>query len=106
MIDTTGLEHFPCYPKTRLCWLTQEDIKCLGKYCRQLALLDPIYVVETPYGELRRNRAHLHIRTDTQLPVDASSTDTTLSQPVTIRAGPVTRSQTGTALRPPDRLQY
>ena len=38
--------------------------------------------------------------------MDASSTDTTLSQPVTIRAGPVTRSQTGTALRPPDRLQY
>ena len=44
------------------------------------------YIVETPYGELRRNRAHLHIRTDTQLPVDASSTDTTLSQPVTIFA--------------------
>ena len=105
MIDATGLEHFPCYLKTRLSGLTQEDIKCLGKYCRQLAL-PRSYIVETPYGELRRNRAHLHIRTDTQLPVDASSTDTTLSQPVTIRAGPVTHSQTGTALRPPDRLQY
>ena len=37
MIDTTGLEHFPCYQKSRLCGLIQEDIRFLGKYCRQLA---------------------------------------------------------------------
>ena len=96
----TGLEHFPCYQKSRLCGLIQEDIRFLGKYCRQLA--HP--VVETPSGELRRNRAHLRIRTDPQLPMDTPVTETALPQPVTVHSGPVTRSQSGTVLRPPDRL--
>ena len=64
------------------------------------------YVVQTPSGELRRNRAHLRVRTDPQLPVDTPTTEYELLQPPTIYSGPVTRSQTGTVLHPPDRLQY
>ena len=32
----------PCYLKSRLCGLIQEDIRFLGKYCRQLTYLTPI----------------------------------------------------------------
>ena len=32
----------PCYLKSRLCRLIQEDIRFLGKYCKQLAHLAPI----------------------------------------------------------------
>ena len=62
------------------------------------------YIVETPSGKLRRNRAHLRIRTDPQLPVDMPVTETALLQPVTLQSGPVTRSQTGTVLHP--RIVY
>ena len=61
------------------------------------------YVVETPSGELRRNRAHLRTRSDFQLTEAPTSTN---------YSRPVTRLQTGTAIHapppppPPDRLRY
>ena len=79
----------PMLPENQAVWVDTRGHQVPGQIL-QTAGTPRSYIVETPYGELRRNRAHLHFRTDTQLPVDASSTDTTLSQPVTI---PVTRSQ-------------
>ena len=55
------------------------------------------YVVETPSGELRRNRAHLRTRSDSQLTEAPTSTN---------YSRPVTRLQTGTAIHPPDCLRY
>ena len=57
------------------------------------------YVVETSSGQLRRNRLHLRIQPNSQettLPAESSTTS----------CRPVTRSQTGTAVCPPERLTY
>ena len=95
----------PMLPENQAVWVDTRGHQVPGQIL-QTAGTPRSYLVETPHGELRRNRAHLRIRTDTQIPENASSTETVLPQPVTIRTGPVTRSQTGTVLRPPDRLQY
>jgi len=49
------------------------------------------YIVETPSGEIRRNRAHLRVRTDPQPPVDAptSTTEREPSQLLTQNQSPV-----------------
>ena len=57
-------------------------------------------------GELQRNRAHLRVQTDPQLPVDIPTTESELPQPPTSYSGSVTRSQTGTVLHPPEHLRY
>ena len=58
------------------------------------------YIVETPSGELRRNRSHLRTRSDTQVS-GAADTSTTMNY-----SRPMTRLRKGTSIRPPDRLQY
>ena len=55
------------------------------------------YVIETPSGQLRRNRSHLRVRSELD-----SAPDESTSMP----SRPLTRSQTGTTIRPPDRLRY
>ena len=52
------------------------------------------YLVDTPAGEVRRNRSHLRIRLE-----DVDSADHPYP-----RRTIMTRSRTGTAIRPPDRL--
>ena len=71
----------PMLPENQAVWVDTRGHQAPGQLL-QIAGTPRSYIVETPYGELGRNRAHLHIRTHTQLPVNASSTDTTLSQPV------------------------
>ena len=56
------------------------------------------YVVETPSGELRRNRTHLNVVPETSS--GAPESPPTASPPKVIQ----TRSKTGTTVRPPDRL--
>ena len=61
------------------------------------------YIVETPSGEVRRNRSQLNI-----VPEHSSTVEPEVgSSPTSVREQPrriVTRSQTGTAIRPPERL--
>ena len=59
------------------------------------------YIVETPQGEMRRNRLHLNV-----VPNGQSSTNISNNTTPVIRNRPVTRSVTGTAIHPPDRLSY
>ena len=59
------------------------------------------YLVETPTGQVRRNRAQLNIRPDSQSFNRTSQSDTT-SAPT--RTPVMTRSRTGTNIVPPDRL--
>ena len=56
------------------------------------------YVVETDSGQLRRNCSHLRTRSEVEQAVPAET--------VIVPSRPVTRSQTGTVVRPPDRLRY
>ena len=61
------------------------------------------YIVNTPGGQIRRNRQHLNVipdkSNDNQLPSNSNSETSALP-------GPLTRSRTGTDIRPPDRLRY
>ena len=59
------------------------------------------YLVETPSGEVRRNRSHLRIRTENTAP-DSNQSDNSAEPTNTIQ----TRSRTGTAIHPPDRLSH
>ena len=100
----------PMLPDKQTVWVETRGDQIPGQI-QQPASTPRSYVIETPSGELRRNRAHLRVRTDLQPSVDIPTTDTPtaereLSQPFTVYSGPVTRSQTGATLRPPDRLRY
>ena len=53
------------------------------------------YIVDTPTGQLRRNRTHLNL-TPTSEPQETNSTDS--SSPI------MTHSRTGTSIHPPDRF--
>ena len=61
------------------------------------------YIVQTPSGEVRRNRSQLNIVPERSSTVEPE----TGSSPVSASVAPrriATRSQTGTAIRPPERL--
>ena len=72
------------------------------------------YFVSTPSGQIRRNRHHLNIRredsaSDISLELETSTPvvegPTTMSVPHAVTRSPImTRSQTGTVVRPPDRF--
>ena len=55
------------------------------------------YVIETPSGQLRRNHSHLRVRSELDRAADKSTNRPSRA---------LTRSQTGTTIRPPDRLRY
>ena len=61
------------------------------------------YVVETPSGEVRRNRTHLRFRTDTP---DIHGETLADERSSTVSHRPVTCSQIGTNIRPLDCLRY
>ena len=69
------------------------------------------YLVTTSSGSVRRNRRHLHERlnnTDDNASdiLDDYATDTTTLNAEPERDRIMTRTQTGTTIRPPDRLVY
>ena len=57
------------------------------------------YIVSTPSGEVRRNRYHITERLNDE-------TTTAISHHTSDTDRRITRSQTGTQIRPPDRLNY
>ena len=62
------------------------------------------YIVNTPGGQIRRNRQHLNIIPDNandNQPSPPNSNSETSMLP-----GPLTRSRTGTDIHPPDRLRF
>jgi len=61
------------------------------------------YIVSTPTGQMRRNRINLRPRQDTEtLQRESGMTETSNVVPGRV----VTRSQSGTAIKPPDRLRF
>ena len=58
------------------------------------------YLVDTPTGRLRRNRSHLQVVPDPE----PEETESEISDSMLVQNRIVTRSQTGTLVRPPDRF--
>ena len=62
------------------------------------------YIVETPSGEVRRNRQHLNIEPNPTSD-DTPTIKKTTSHAATLTRDPIiTRSRSGTMIKPPDRL--
>ena len=59
------------------------------------------YLVQTPAGQIRRNRVHLAVRPDPEAPSRTDPAETTASA---TRSPVMTRSRTGTDIAPPTRL--
>ena len=78
-------------------WITSESQPVQGKVI-STAGSPRSYVVSTPSGEIHRNRSHLNIVPDKPEP-EHEETRTDLSTKVIM-----TRSRTGTEIRPPERL--
>ncbi len=79
------------------------DNQPVGGRVVQAAETPRSYIVETPSGEVRRNRSQLNILPEN--PTEGSGANSDESD--NVRDEPrriVTRSQTGTVIRPPDRL--
>ena len=64
------------------------------------------YLIETSYGELLQNGEQLRIRNNQEPIREPVDIPTTTKQSQIIHSWPVTRSQTGTTIHPPDRLLY
>ena len=88
----------PSLPEDMPVWVETRGFQTLGRVSHAA---DPprSYVVETASGHLRRNCTHLRTRSEVE---QAASS----AEPVIGPSRPVTRAQTGTAIRPPDRLRY
>ena len=96
------------------------DSKSTQRYVTSPASTPRSFMVDTPSGQLRRNRSHLTIIPSPadELPTDSYNTESTATQKVLpesteqaketipLQRSPVkTQSQTGTSIRPPIRYQ-
>ena len=62
------------------------------------------YIVNTPGGQIRRNRQHLNVIPDSVN--DNQQTPNSSSSETSVLPGPLTCSRTGTDIHPPDRLRF
>ena len=90
----------PPIPKNTDVWVTSGSTPSSGRVTGH-ADTPRSYLVETPQGEMRRNRLHLNV-----VPNGNPSTNSSSNTSSGNYRRPVTRSVTGTAIRPPDRLTY
>ena len=90
----------PPIPDNTEVWITSGSSPSSGRVTAH-ASAPRSYIVDTPQGEMRRNRLHLNVVPNGD-PLTNSRADT--SQESSHR--PVTRSVTGTAIRPPERFTY
>jgi len=84
----------PEIPENTDVWVTKDDQNTPGQTVRT-ADTPRSYIVQTPSGELQRNRSQLNIN------LSASETQTTVSRS---RSPIKTRSHTGTTITPPMRF--
>ena len=99
----------PEIPNNTEVWVTSEREPIRGRVVSS-AGQPRSYVVETPTGQIQRNRNHLNVIPE-QPPENTEATETETTTPtspaVTEESSPnviMTRSRTGTQIRPPDRL--
>ena len=87
----------PSLPDDQPVWVETRGVQTPGRVSHAVDV-PRSYVVETDSSQLRRNRSHLRTRSEVEQAVPAET--------VIAPSRPVTRSQTGTVVRPPDRLWY
>ena len=95
-----GVKTLPSLPDDMTVWVDIQGDQVPGRIVRT-AGTPRSYTVEVPSWELQRNRAHIRAWTDLQ---GIAGTPCTEDAPAT-HSRPITRSQTGNAIHPPDRLQ-
>ena len=88
------VQSLPILPEDQPVWVNTEGKQVPGIVLHQ-ANAPRSYLLETPSGQVRRNRSHLQCRSE--------SSPNPATQPVHM---PNTRLRTGTTIRPPDRLTY
>ena len=86
-------QSLPALPDETEVWVTTGNQPIPG----QIVTTPRSYVVSTPSGEIRRNRSHLN-------PIPHSDNRTEEPDPITTTRVIQTRSRTGTAIHPPERL--
>ena len=92
----------PIHENTEV-WVRMDNRKHTGTVVRT-ATPPRSYIVDTPSGEVRRNRWQLNMVPQT---VDNPKSNTeTGDTAISTRERIITRSQSGTDIRPPDRLYY
>ena len=84
----------PAIPDHTDVWVTTGEHNTQGRIVN-MANTPRSYIVQTPNGEIRKNRSHLNI---------VPSATKTPTKEAVIRSPIMTRSQTGTAINPPNRL--
>ena len=83
-------------PEDQPVWVSTEGRQMPGTVANQ-ANTPRSYLVATPSGQVRRNRSHLHCRSESS---DITSSTQSVQMPNQVNI----RLCTGTAIRPPDRL--
>ena len=90
------VQELPSLPEDETVWVDTRGQQAPGRILHT-ADTPRSYLVETPTAHVRRNRMHLRPRSE---PSEAG-------EPLVVTpSGPVTRSQSGVTIRPPDRLRY
>jgi len=84
-------------PEDQPVWVETRGVQTPGRVSHAVDV-PRSYVVETDSGQLRRNHSHIRTHSEVEQTVPAET--------VIAPSRPVTRSQTGTVLRPPDLLRY
>ena len=87
-------------PEETEVWVTTNNTHTPGRVTAH-ANTPRSYLVETPAGQVRRNRAHLTVRPDPQPSDPVNPTSQTL---IPTRGPIMTRSRTGTEIVPPNRF--
>ena len=91
----------PTLPDNLPVWVDNQGTQVPGEIVQQASSLRS-YLVETPTGQVRRNCSHIRVRSENTSD-DSNGPNGTPDQPEPPRVI-ATRSRTGTAIRPPDRL--
>ena len=98
-----GVRSLSPIPDNSDVWITSGEQPATGTVIRP-AYTPRSYIVDTPSGQVRRNRQHLNIVPACHEPTDSTDSQTTDSTDSPTRDQIITRSRSGTAVRPPDRL--
>lgn len=89
-----GVRPLPDIPNNTAVWVTSDNARRLSGHVASQADTPRSYLVQTPSGEIRRNRSHLIVQPHSDSPPSQIQT----------RSPIMTRSRTGATICPPERL--
>ena len=93
------VQSLPILPEDQPVWVNTEGRQVPGTVVQQ-ADTPRSYLLETPSGQVRRNRSHIQCRSESS----ASPATRPVQPPMTSQIN--ARLRTGTAIQPPNRLTY